>query len=1047
MSAGPRAVFSFAAVWIIGTVGFLSKHGSETVDPLSGALEDQTQVLTDTVDDIIELLLRTMRRYGYKAGFESATIIGLWTLLWTLRTGFIPALLNELAFSKNRPPCRKRNRPKYAYRPDTYPKLLVFWLNPFLSLTVCILMLASILPEVLAVGKPWHFATWPVLKWLKVFVGFWGIPKLMKMMSFLTIDGNDQGTRGQPSLSGGGAMTDAKFIGWVKFVNILSATILSWNILMLYYHDEAQERPKYLKGLDKMFCVHGSFVVISRLICGYERGAFYAVRKPEERWNYSVDRGLVAHILNALQVIVTLEPSTMCDMIGVWERMERRMDDNFCGDWAVVKGRRHPFVPELMQEAMELIEKPIINTIDWWTKIFMRLVKDMQVIPNRLAPLTTDAIKLPFKRTSLPMQEYASIGLKVALMDEQYSKADGNGHLIEGTATTESSPKVMPKVLALYDYVPHIEDPRWFLHEMEGVVTYETLIAPFAAHCNSHWKDLVTDKGVCDLFRWGLGQAFLVGVGCEDAKDAVAQIPSHIRKDTTHLCDYSWAGQYAVRPRCARYGCIACFKYLPHEGDHGELVLLAIYVSHWDWEKYPDQKGAAEYSPPQPWVENPNSTETSSSQVGDREDVQQKRWGHAKYVLKSTLGTFMTIKEHLVWHHWIVSNNASITTREKLERDHPVRRLITPHIVRAPSINYMSTLTLLPESRFVHRASGFHYPAMAQAVMDVMKAFDYSKEGTFPKKVESRKLGNLEKKLPWVQDGKSYWEVVHSYVDAFLAIYYADGAELLHKYDGADVEEWWDSIKYMPSGPEAECEEVLGKRGKTYKMAPGYGYKLPNLQPESTQDSRDLGRNALERLTNYVTHMIFGVTADHELYGSVNQYFVTPMGLTTKIWNEAVPENELDPCGQVMQDCQTFLQALGVISGTGVPMPRLLADWGFLTMVQEGDKDKWTDLKMVKSQIKKVNEFCEILWADSGKKLKRNDSTDRKTKIKEELEKILQPGRVILFYEHEILLKQLHNAFMEHLIGLSFEIQKRNTKRGHPFDEYDPGNLECSISI
>jgi len=248
---------------------------------------------------------------------------------------------------------------------------------------------------------------------------------------------------------------------------------------------------------------------------------------------------------------------------------------------------------------------------------------------------------------------------------------------------------------------------------------------------------------------------------------------------------------------------------------------------------------------------------------------------------------------------------------------------------RAASINYASTLTLLPEWRFVHRASSFEHRGLAEAVDDAVKAFRYE---TFPQRVESRCLGELKNKLAWVEDGLAYWHEVREFVHCYITIYYPNSEAVL---EDPEVMDFWNMVT---------------------ELTPTYG--LPPL------DKGD--QEPLELLIDFLASVIFGVTGDHELYGTVMEYWTTPMGLSTKMFNETDPRNGMDLDGQVCQDVQTYLQATAVIAATGVPMPRLIADWAHLMYVQEADLPNWKNrVQLNVKQRESIQEYLKILKTKS----------------------------------------------------------------------------------
>merc|ERR1711907_207436 len=93
-------------------------------------------------------------------------------------------------------------------------------------------------------------------------------------------------------------------------------------------------------------------------------------------------------------------------------------------------------------------------------------------------------------------------------------------------------------------------------------------------------------------------------------------------------------------------------------------------------------------------------------------------------------------------------------------------------------------------------------------------------------------------------------------------------------------------------------------------------------------------------LVDYLTHVMFWGTGNHELYGAVGEYFTSPKGLGVSILDPEPEFNNLEKYGQVMTDVQTYVALLGIVSGTGYPQPKLLSEWGFLLTDSEDHKSK-----------------------------------------------------------------------------------------------------------
>ena len=72
----------------------------------------------------------------------------------------------------------------------------------------------------------------------------------------------------------------------------------------------------------------------------------------------------------------------------------------------------------------------------------------------------------------------------------------------------------------------------------------------------------------------------------------------------------------------------------------------------------------------------------------------------------------------------------------------------------------------------------------------------------------------------------------------------------------------------------------------------------------------------MDSLTTLVTELIWSVTAEHELVGSVVEYLTSPTGFPAKLLE-----------GKLESDVQSFAQGLVIIALTGLRMPPLMGDW------------------------------------------------------------------------------------------------------------------------
>jgi len=363
-------------------------------------------------------------------------------------------------------------------------------------------------------------------------------------------------------------------------------------------------------------------------------------------------------------------------------------------------------------------------------------------------------------------------------------------------------------------------------------------------------------------------------------------------------------------------------------------------------------------------------------------------------------------------------------------------------IFRSASVNLAASKTLMPENLYVHRTSGFTYEGLVEALDDAAMTWKFQ---TFPDFVEEKQLGDLEEQLSMVQDGMKYWDKLKEFTEVFLSLYYKSSEDVVKDQEICD---FWKMVNSMPVGPREHRGEGT---------ADGFGYKLPELNS---------GKGAFGNLVDYLCHVIFTVTANHELLGSVIEYFTTPAGLTTKIWDESYQEegyvNKIGEGGQCMTDAQTFIQSTSVISMTGYRQPPLICDWATHMHIQDGDEDKWSDFVLDQQQIDRLRDYLQALGGDphpaepmlgcNGLANALNPCDYRRGREKRLAS--VEASLHALEYRsshnvqlHNHIIDNVHRSFMEGLLQLSRDIETQNSSREIPFQAFNPSLMECSVSI
>lgn len=253
---------------------------------------------------------------------------------------------------------------------------------------------------------------------------------------------------------------------------------------------------------------------------------------------------------------------------------------------------------------------------------------------------------------------------------------------------------------------------------------------------------------------------------------------------------------------------------------------------------------------------------------------QGEAWEKAKQVAKQTTILLITVREHLLWDHLLLANTMTRVKTQELPPSHPLRRLLTVFTFRTSYVNMRAYRTLVPELSIIHRAS-------ALTVESINKLFliGYTQSNIFqpfpqqPIGEELKKLSE-EGKFPYHSEGVAWFEIVHAFV-----------TEWIDKAGDSSLEDSY--AKKFFQGVEAAT------RGQRYKVH---------------AESREAKINSLAQ-------MIWGVTAFHEIVGTIVDYTRLPsfMGLRA-----------LEDISKTSTDLQSFVLFSVLTASTAIRMPMLV---------------------------------------------------------------------------------------------------------------------------
>jgi hypothetical protein len=166
---------------------------------------------------------------------------------------------------------------------------------------------------------------------------------------------------------------------------------------------------------------------------------------------------------------------------------------------------------------------------------------------------------------------------------------------------------------------------------------------------------------------------------------------------------------------------------------------------------------------------------------------EDEGWEFAQRVAMASLTTHLTVWRQGMEYHASGLNAFPVPTLQ-LPPDHPLRRLMTPHILDTVSTSYHTHLTL---RRRGFDVTGFAFPhdSLFQYYDDGAKDFDLARLDV---RLDYEKRGiSAELDYPYQKLAERYYSLFEDYVREYLAIYYPDDASL-EADEAAQV--WYDAL-------------------------------------------------------------------------------------------------------------------------------------------------------------------------------------------------------------------------------------------------------------
>lgn len=188
-----------------------------------------------------------------------------------------------------------------------------------------------------------------------------------------------------------------------------------------------------------------------------------------------------------------------------------------------------------------------------------------------------------------------------------------------------------------------------------------------------------------------------------------------------------------------------------------------------------------------------------------------ERWAEAQKIALCAATNHLSLIRHFNWVHLTAVSNFTIVTRNNLPADHPVRRLLWPHMWGTHYSNELVTDILLMKGGDFESVFSFTHAGLCDLFEDSYDEYDVRVIDPTAD-AERRDILKGEFSLPYLENRQAHFKVMYDHALHYLRIYYASDDDLR---GDAHVQAWVDELgQRLPGGlrnlldGDVTCEEL-----------------------------------------------------------------------------------------------------------------------------------------------------------------------------------------------------------------------------------------------
>lgn len=172
-------------------------------------------------------------------------------------------------------------------------------------------------------------------------------------------------------------------------------------------------------------------------------------------------------------------------------------------------------------------------------------------------------------------------------------------------------------------------------------------------------------------------------------------------------------------------------------------------------------------------------------------------WSEARTIALSAATNHLSLVRHFNWIHLVAVSNVAMATRNMLPFDHPVRRLLWPHVWGTQYSNELVTEILLMKGGDFETVFSFRHPGLCALFEDSYEQYDIRVMHPTAD-AERRGINNRGLDLPYLGNRQAHYDVFLRHATRYLRLYYESDEKLR---DDPHIAAWIkDVARRIPGG-------------------------------------------------------------------------------------------------------------------------------------------------------------------------------------------------------------------------------------------------------